>query len=56
MIFESMRDIPPMLRMTWDASSPEVILWRNEMTIDGLGWQLIEEYSMLPMERPSAGA
>jgi hypothetical protein len=47
MIFESMRDAPPMLEMTWDASSPDVILWRNEMTLDGVDWQLIEEYPMV---------
>jgi hypothetical protein len=47
MIFESMRDTPPMLKMTWDASSPDVMLWRNEMTFDGVDWQLIEEYPMV---------
>lgn len=47
MIFESMRDTPPMLKMTWDASSPDVMVWRNEMTFDGVDWQLIEEYPMV---------
>jgi hypothetical protein len=50
MIFESMRDTPPMLKMTWDASSPDVIKWRNEMTFDGVDWQLIEEYPMVPLD------
>jgi hypothetical protein len=48
MVFESMRDGLPKLKMTWDASSPDVILWRNEMTFDGTDWQLIEEYQMVP--------
>jgi hypothetical protein len=43
-----MRDSLPKLKMTWDASSPEMVLWRNEMTFDGTDWQLIEEYQMVP--------
>jgi hypothetical protein len=50
MTFESMRDTPPMLKMTWDASTPGVIEWRNEMTFDGVTWQLIEEYPMVPVD------
>lgn len=49
MIFESMRDTPPLLRMTWDASSPAYLIWRNEMTFDGNDWRLIEEYRMVPI-------
>jgi len=49
-IFESMRDALPKLKMTWDASSPEIILWRNEMTFDGMDWPLIEEYQMVPSD------
>jgi hypothetical protein len=48
MIFESMGELPPHLKMTWDASSPDSIIWRNEMTFDGVEWQLIEEYRMVP--------
>jgi hypothetical protein len=50
MVFESIRETPPMLRMTWDASSPDVLLWRNEMSFDGSEWQLIEEYEMAPTD------
>jgi hypothetical protein len=49
MVFESMRDTPPLLKMTWDASSPGYLTWRNEMTFDGENWQLIEEYRMVPI-------
>jgi hypothetical protein len=48
MIFESMGELPPHLKMTWDASSSDSIMWRNEMTFDGVDWQLIEEYRMVP--------
>ena len=50
MVFESMRETPPMLRMTWDASSPDLLLWRNEMSSDGMSWQLVEEYLMAPTD------
>jgi hypothetical protein len=49
MVFESMRDIPPLLKMTWDTSSPGYPTWRNEMTFDGENWQLIEQYRMVPI-------
>jgi hypothetical protein len=50
MIFESMRETPPILKMTWDVSSPDLLLWRNEMSFDGSEWQLIEEYEMVPSD------
>ncbi|HSJ36548.1 MAG TPA: DUF1579 family protein [Acidimicrobiia bacterium] len=50
MVFESMRDTPPMLKMTWDVSSPDVLLWRNEMSLDGSDWMLVEEYEMIPID------
>lgn len=49
-VFESMRDAPPRLKMIWDVSAPECLEWRNEMSIDGTTWQLIEEYQMLPVD------
>jgi hypothetical protein len=49
LIFESLEDAGIRLRFTWDASDPDVIIWRNEMT-DGDGtWFLIEEYPMVPV-------
>lgn len=44
-----LRDEMPKLKMTWEASSPEFILWRNELTFDGVDWQLIEKYRMVPV-------
>lgn len=31
-----------------DASAPDVITWRNEMTTGAGTWFLIEEYRMVP--------
>ena len=48
LIFESMQDAGIRLRFTWDASNPDVITWRNEMTTGDGAWFLIEEYPMVP--------
>lgn len=48
LIFESLEDSGIRLRFTWDASDPDVITWRNEMTTGDGTWFLIEEYPMVP--------
>lgn len=48
MIFESFEGKVPMIRLTWDASSPDVIAWKNEMSIDGTTWMLVEDYEIVP--------
>jgi hypothetical protein len=50
MIFESMSASKPRLRLTWDASGPDAILWRNEMSFDGQTWSLIEDYEIVPSD------
>lgn len=40
---------PVRLRMIWDARDPAVMTWRNEMSIAGGAWVLIEEYDMKPV-------
>ena len=40
---------PVRLRMIWDATEPEVMTWRNEMSIGDGPWGLIEEYQMRPL-------
>lgn len=50
MIFESMGASLPRLRLTWDASGPDSILWRNEMSLDGDRWSLIEDYEIVPSD------
>jgi hypothetical protein len=47
-VFESLEGAAARLRFTWDASDPDVILWRNEMSLDEGSWFLIEEYAMVP--------
>ena len=37
---------PVRLRMIWDATTPDVMSWRNEMSIADGPWSLIEEYQM----------
>ena len=49
LIFESMEKTGIRLRFTWDASDPDVITWRNEMSAGEGSWFLIEEYSMVPV-------
>jgi Protein of unknown function (DUF1579) len=49
LIFESLEDAGIRLRFTWDASDPDVIIWRNEMTAGDGTWFLIEEYPMVPV-------
>lgn len=49
LVFESMPDAPVRLRFTWDASRPDVIVWRNDMAQPDGSWFLIEEYPMFPV-------
>lgn len=48
MIFESIGDRLPRLRLTWDAGSADSVLWRNEMSLDGTTWTLVEDYEITP--------
>ena len=48
LVFESPEGAAARLRLTWDASDPGVIRWRNEMSIEEGSWFLIEEYAMVP--------
>jgi hypothetical protein len=48
LVFESLEGAAVRLRLTWDASDPGVITWRNEMAAGDGSWFLIEEYPMVP--------
>jgi hypothetical protein len=48
LIFESTGDGPVRIRLTWDASDPMEIRWRNEVSADGATWSLVEEYRCTP--------
>jgi hypothetical protein len=36
------------LRLVWDATDPQAVVWRNEASVDGGPWMLIEDYVMVP--------
>ena len=38
------------LRLVWDITDPTDITWRNEMSVGGEAWLLIEEYQCTPSE------
>jgi len=48
MIFESMSLTPPFLRLTWEVAREGSVLWRNEMSLEGSNWILIEDYEITP--------
>jgi hypothetical protein len=48
MVFESISDQPPFIRLTWELSPQGSILWRNEMSLDGSSWMLVEDYEIEP--------
>ena len=52
LVFESTGDPPVRIRLTWDASDPATIVWRNETSTAGGPWSLIEEYRCTPLPPP----
>jgi hypothetical protein len=48
LVFESLGEPPVRLRLTWDASDPLELRWRNEVSQDGRTWMLVEEYRCTP--------
>jgi hypothetical protein len=53
LVYESLADALPRIRLTWVLLDSDHALWRNEFTLDGETWSLIEEYGMeaTPNER-----
>lgn len=49
LIFETIGEPAVRLRLTWDAADPGDLLWRNEMSVGGAPWFLVEEYHMKPV-------
>ena len=56
LVFVSSPELPVRIRLTWDASAPEALTWRNEVSLDGQAWQLVEEYRMRPQRSPASAA
>jgi hypothetical protein len=44
LIFETVGDPPVQLRLMWDATDPRDLTWRNEVSVQGGPWSLVEEY------------
>ena len=43
------------IRLLWDLADPARITWRNELSVAGGPWALVEEYVMTPTGTPRAG-
>jgi hypothetical protein len=46
---------PTRLRLTWDVREPAAMKWRNETSVQGGPWTLVEEYTMRPTNGRSDG-
>jgi hypothetical protein len=46
LVYESLKEGVPRIRLTWILADPTHCTWRNEYTLDGQTWGLIEEYRM----------
>jgi len=46
LVYQSVDESLPRIRLTWLLDDPEHCRWRNEITFDGATWSLIEEYAM----------
>jgi hypothetical protein len=46
LVYESLTDALPRIRLTWILDDDTHARWRNEYTLDGTNWTLIEEYRM----------
>ena len=49
LVFESTGDPAFHLRLTWDRTDPAAPRWRNEASVDGTSWTLVEEYVCRPV-------
>jgi Protein of unknown function (DUF1579) len=54
--FKSIGDPPVRLRLVWDVSDPATMTWRNEMSVGGGPWSLVEEYRCTRSQEEQTGA
>jgi hypothetical protein len=47
LVYESLSEGVPRIRLTWILDDETHARWRNEFTMDGQAWMLIEEYAMV---------
>jgi hypothetical protein len=55
LVFESIGEPPVRIRLTWDLTGPEMLVWRNEACAGDGPWLLVEEYRCTPAPRPGHG-
>jgi hypothetical protein len=53
LLYESLQEGLPRIRLTWILDGPDHATWKNEYTLDGTTWTLIEAYEMVA---PAIGA
>jgi hypothetical protein len=46
LVYESIAETLPRIRLTWILDDTSHARWRNEYTLDGTSWTLVEEYRM----------
>lgn len=49
LVFETAGDAAIRIRLTWDITDPWRAHWRNEICLNGVTWNLVEEYVMRPV-------
>ena len=54
LVYESLQEGLPRIRLTWILKDDTHATWRNEFTLDGRTWSLIEEYEMESADRPGS--
>jgi len=47
LVYESLQEALPRIRLTWILKGSDHATWRNEFTLDGQTWGLIEDYEMV---------
>lgn len=52
LVFESTGEPPVRIRLTWELTGADTITWRNETSVDGGPWSLVEEYRCTPTPEP----
>lgn len=50
--FETIGERPVRLRLVWDLTDPTGLTWRNESSVGGAPWTLVEEYHCTPNSPP----
>ena len=48
LVMESLGDGPATLRFTWETLDGRTLTWKNEVSVGGGPWQLIETYRLTP--------